>query len=342
MEFLTCTELPPPTGKTVSIVGAGPAGLTAAGQLACLGHRVVVYDSNPEPGGMMIFAIPSSRFPKDRVRRGVARLKETGRVEFVLRTFVGRDVRFEELIEKSDAVLVASGSWRTKSPGIRGETLPGVLGALEWLSDYIRLEMGYEPIRYKRPLDELADPVVIIGAGFTALDAALLAGVELGMKTKIVYRRTKWEAPMGHRWALELERRGVEFLELLAPSEVIAGPSGRVEAVRCNEVRLSPPNGKGRSAFFVDESRPVDIEARTVLLATGVVATPPPGLEEAGVRIERDGRIATDHLYRTTRRGVFAAGDVRVGASNVGRAMREGREVAAHIHAFLIGRLEWY
>lgn len=327
LEFLKCREdsLPPKSGKRVAIVGGGPAGLTAAGYLVCLGHSVTIYDRNPELGGTVLYGIPDLRFPKDVVRRSVEKLLSTGRVEHV-RAFVGKDVALEEVISSGDATLIATGAWKSKRLGVEGEDANGVYGGLEWLVDYARVKRGLLPAFYKKPLP-LEEPVVIIGAGYTALDLALVAALELGLKVAVVYRRSRKEAPMGEAQVARLEKIGVAFLENLAPARFLVDGRGRVSGVVC------------KSALGSGEE--VVVPARTVMLAAGLSPTPPPGAETSDVKVLEDGRIYVDEKYRTTRRSVFAAGDVVTGAANIAKAALSGLEAARSIHEYLRGSLGW-
>ena len=337
MKFLRCKpeQIPPESGKTVAIIGAGPAGLGAAGVLVCRGHRVVVYDMNPEPGGLLIFGIPEQRIPKQGVRRGVKELEDTGRVRFVLNTVVGRDVDLEEIIEKHDAVLVATGTWKTRPLNIPGIDSDGVYGGVEWITDYHKQKYGY-PLFFFKEMPPIEEPVSVLGGGFTAVDVAFISKVELGKETMMIYRRTRQYAPIGPKEVEELEKHGIKFLELLMPYEVVPDERGRVRTIKCHRTRLGAPDETGRPSFIIDKTETVFIDTRTLMLAIGLLPTPPfDDPDRHGIKVEHDMRIVTDEKHRTTRYKVFAAGDVKNGATRIGPALKSGLDAAAYIHEFL-------
>ena len=216
MKFLRCKpDTIKDTGKRVAIIGAGPAGLGAAGILRCKGHQVTVYDMNPEPGGMILFGIPVTRIPKEPIRRGIKELADAG-VKFVLRTKVDMTksyglmdtvvepqerVHLEEIIKENDAVLIATGTWKTRDMRVPGEDLPWVYPAVEWLVALHMALYGYKPWEKVPPLE---GRVLVIGGGLTAADAVLVPLTYEQLKGKIKevvlsYRRTKEYAPMGPR-----------------------------------------------------------------------------------------------------------------------------------------------
>jgi sulfide dehydrogenase (flavoprotein) subunit SudA (EC 1.97.-.-) len=266
MKFLKCSEgaIPPSTGKRVAIVGAGPAGLGAAGVLRCKGHEVHVYDSLQEPGGMLIFAIPEYHVPKAGVRSGVQELVRAG-VNFHMRTRVvgcsepapreGASVRLEDLVRDFDAVLIATGTWRSRRLEVPGEDLPGVYVALDWLFEFYQAQLGYRSMDEVPPLGRR---VMVVGGGLTAVDAAEVPlrylrdrfGIQ---KVYLSYRRTRNEAPMSVREFNRLiQQYGVEPLELTVPVRFSAGPEGRVASATLQRMRLesvpgrqAPPPGAG-------------------------------------------------------------------------------------------------
>ncbi|GAB6148693.1 FAD-dependent oxidoreductase [Stetteria hydrogenophila] len=352
MRFLRCRReaVPPSTGWRVAVVGAGPAGLGAAGWLRCRGHEVVVYDAAPEPGGMVLYGIPVTRIPKEPLRRGVRELAEAG-VRFVLRTRVGSpggrglevlepagSVSLEGLIREFDAVLIATGTWRTRRMGVEGEDLPWVYPAMEWLVTLHMAMYGYKPPDSVPPLE---GRVLVVGGGLTAADAVMVPLTYERFKGRVrevvlSYRRTRELAPMGAREVDSLVKRGARFWGLTQPVEFREEGGRRV--VRFLRMRLAEADSSGRPRPVPVEGSEFEEEFDYVLKAVGVEPTPPiePGC--CGIEVNPDGTIKTDENYMTTRPGVFAAGDVRHGPSLIGPALKSGLDAAARIHEYLASK----
>jgi len=338
LRFLGCRleNVPESKRKSVVIIGAGPAGLGAAGRLVCWGHEVLVVDKMPEPGGLLIFGIPEFRIPKDRIRAGIRELREAG-VEFRTGVVVGKDVSLETLIRDFDAVLIATGTWETRRLNIPGASLEGVYGALEYIVDYFLAKYGYKPLDSVPPL---AEKTVVVGGGYTAVDACHVARERGAREVHLVYRRTRREAPAGVEEFERLEKVGVIIHELVSPKRYI-GCDGRVCGVELIRMRLGAPDESGRPRPEPIPGSEHVLEAGSVLEAVGLRPTPPfdPGTNH-GIRLNRDGTIWTDEAFRTTRRKVFAAGDVRHGASKIGPALKSGIDASRFIHEFLTGALK--
>ncbi|MFN3804558.1 MAG: FAD-dependent oxidoreductase [Pyrobaculum sp.] len=344
MRFLLRCKLEtkkPPTGKKVAIIGAGPAGLGAAGVLICNGHEVHIYDALPEPGGLLMFGIPSFRVPKDGVREGVRELEAAG-ARFYTSTFVycgekpGEHealllaksfVNLEELVDKYDAVVITTGTWRSRPLRVPGEELPGVHKALDYLFRLYAHQLGYLPREAVYPTGK---KVVVIGAGLTAVDAALEAKLQGAEKVVVAYRRTINEAPAGRRVIeAELIGKGIEFRELITPTAFLGG--GRLERVQFIKMRLGPPDRSGRPRPEPVPGSEFEEEFDTALIAAGEEPTPPGSCLE----FNPDGTIKVDGRMATTRRGVFAAGDVVTGPSLIGKALASGMKVAASVEEYL-------
>ena len=350
MKFLRCKpDTIKDTGKRVAIIGAGPAGLGAAGILRCKGHQVTVYDMNPEPGGMILFGIPVTRIPKEPIRRGIKELADAG-VKFVLRTKVDMTksyglmdtvvepqerVHLEEIIKENDAVLIATGTWKTRDMRVPGEDLPWVYPAVEWLVALHMALYGYKPWEKVPPLE---GRVLVIGGGLTAADAVLVPLTYEQLKGKIKevvlsYRRTKEYAPMGPREIDHLITAGAKYWELTQPVEFFEKDGKRyVKFVRMRLVRTSAE--KRPKPVPIEGSEFVE-EFDYVLKAVGVVPTPPVEDGCCGIKVDSSGVIVTDDRFMTTREGVFAAGDVRHGPSLIGPALKSGMDAAKHIHEYL-------
>ncbi|WP_069806821.1 FAD-dependent oxidoreductase [Vulcanisaeta thermophila] len=329
--------------EKVAIIGAGPAGLGAAGYLICKGFQVDVYDKLPEPGGLMIFGIPEYRVPKKNVRAGVKELIDLG-VNFILKTkvvtddeehvdgddFVERRVHLEELINKYDAVLIATGTWKSRTLEVPGENLKGVYLALDYLYRIYTSELGYLP---KSVVYPVGDRVAVVGAGLTAVDAAIEAQRQGAKEVYVLYRRTINEAPAGKMEIQNLIKRGIKFVELVGITEILG--KDHVEAVRLIKMRLGKPDRSGRPAPEPIPGSEYVMEMDNVIAAVGEIPTPPFKRECCGIKLTPRGTIDIDQKHRTTRPKVFAAGDVATGPSLIGKALKNGIDAAMAIEEYL-------
>lgn len=324
IRFAPCKTAGPETGRKVAIVGAGPAGLAAAGALCCAGHRVDVFDRLPEPGGMLVFAIPEFRIPKSSVRESVRELAGLG-VAFHTNTEVGRHVKVEELLEDFDAVLLATGTWEGRRLGIPGEDKQGVYDALSWITQFMRAKVGYAAVEPP----PLTGRVAVVGAGLTAVDVAELAVKEYGANVVLLYRRPMSVAPAKHMLK-HMESLGVEFVENVVPLEVLG--SWRAEKLRL--ARVKPTTDRRAPTELIPGSE-FEMEFDAIVVAVGLKATPPENLKSLGVELNKDGTVKISENFMTNVEGLFAAGDVAHGPSNIGLAMRSGRQAAAKIDEYL-------
>ena len=327
----------------VAIIGAGPAGLGAAGYLICKGYDVDVYDRMPEPGGMTLFAIPNWRLPWKNVRAGVEELRELG-VNFFTNVkvicddeyriegdqFVKSKVHLEELIDRYDAVIIATGTWESRRLRIPGEDLKGSYLALDYLFRIYASQHGYLPKSevYKTGLKSM-----VVGAGLTAVDAAIESQLEGAREVYLSYRRTINEAPAGKAEINRLIQRGVKLMELTLPVEVIGKEA--VEAVKLIRMRLGKPDASGRPAPEPIPGSDFIVSVDTLISAIGEIPTPPMRKECCGVTLRQNGTVDTDAQGRTKRLGVFAAGDVTNGPTLIGKALAHGMRVAQSVEAFL-------
>ncbi|MEM1508647.1 MAG: FAD-dependent oxidoreductase [Thermofilaceae archaeon] len=323
MRFIKCENQSPETGFKVAVIGAGPAGLATAGELACKGHEVHVFDRFPEPGGMLLFVIPDFRFPKEAVRSGIKELEQIG-VTF----HTGHQVTGQEVIglkREYDAIVIATGTWRSKRLEIKGEEKAQVIHALEWIHSYMLYKLGYESIP-KEP----GEKVIIIGAGLTAVDVCELLYRNFGITPILVYRRPLKIAPAGSLLAKLAEKGLIRVVDSVLPIEVVGSDS--VEGLKVIDVKATEDRAKPVEPIPGTERT---IEADTLFIAAGLVPTPPDTLEKLGIELEADGRIKVDKNMATNVKGIFAAGDVATGPSTVWRAMENGRKTAVIIDSWL-------
>ena len=332
MRFLRCSisKIPEKNNKKISIIGAGPAGLGAAGYLACLGYELNIYDAHPEPGGLLMFGIPEYRVAKEGIRQGIKELTSTGRIAFKTGFYAESDAEIEKAMDGADALLIATGTLRTRKLGIPCEESPQVFPAVEWLIDYHRAKLGYKPM-FGYSSFKLKDPVAVIGGGLTAADAAQISLVELGLKTIIIYRRTKSVAPMGAAEATRLEKEGAKFLENLQPKEFLCDREKNLLGGIFYKTMLSG-NSREAPLIYVGE---VKVDFYTAMNAAGAKPTPPPGIEKLGVKMKEDGTIIINNSWMTDAKGIFAAGDVTIGPSKIGLALKSGIDAAVSIDKFL-------
>ena len=321
------------SGRRVAVVGAGPAGLAAAERLAVRGHAVTVLDAWPQPGGLLRYGIPGFKLAKARVDDLVNRLVSRG-VGFLPGIRVGTDVTVDSLFEQGfDAVFLAFGAEHGNRLEIPGEDLDGVYGASEFL---VRLNVFPDdpPVFLRQPL-QVGAQVVVIGGGDTAMDCVRSA-VRAGAKEVLcVYRRSERE--MGGRAEERQHAReeGVKFLFQAAPVEVLAGPNGRVRAVRIQRMELQAPDATGRARPVPVPGSEIEIAADTVVVAVGyrvdeslVAATP-------GVEATARGTIVAGQGGATGRPSVFAAGDCVRGADLVVTAVADAFRAADAIDRYL-------
>ena len=316
-------ELAASTGKKVAIVGGGPAGLTAAYQLAVKGHAVTVMDMMPEMGGMLRYGIPEYRLPKAVLAKEVAAIEAMG-VTMMNNVKVGTDVTLEALQAQYDAVLVAVGAWKSTSIGCEGDKLDGVLGGIDMLRE---VNLGGRP--------DLGKNVAVVGGGNVAMDACRTA-VRLGAENVyVIYRRTRAEAPAEDLEIEEALEEGVDFKWLTNPAEII-GENGRVTKIKLQVMELGEPDASGRRSPVPVEGKFEILDVDTVISAIGQRCNLA-GFE--ALTQTRKGTIEADEVVGSTNiPGVWAVGDAtNRGPSIAVRAIGEANDAAAAIDAYLSG-----
>ena len=327
----------PATGKSVAIVGSGPAGLSAAGDLVQKGHRVRVFEALHELGGVLVYGIPEFRLPKSIVKGEVDNLRHMG-VEFETNVVVGRSVTIDELMqdEHYDAVFVATGAGLPVFLGIPGEHLNGVYSANEFLTR-VNLMRAYQVIAYDQPVYDCRNrDVIVVGGGNTAMDAVRTAR-RLGARTAtLVYRRSEAEMPARLEEVKHAREEGIEFSMLTAPVEMVGDEKGWLTGVKCVRMELGAPDESGRR-------RPVEIKgsefvlpANVVIIGVGTTANPLIQSTTPDLKTNKYNYIVADaETMRTSKHGVFAGGDIVTGGATVILAMGAGRKAAVSIHEFL-------
>jgi len=322
------------TGKRVAVVGAGPAGLTVAGDLIRLGHDVTVFEALQESGGVLTYGIPEFRLPKAVVQAEVNYLKKLG-VEFVMDFVVGRNSTIRELLDEDgfDAVFIGSGAGLPSFMGIPGENLVGVYSANEYLTRsnlmkaYLFPKYDTPPIKRER--------VAVIGGGNVAMDSARTA-LRLGADGTIVYRRAREQMPARIEEIHHAEQEGVRLKLLNNPVHIIGDECHRVVAMECIKMKLGEPDESGRRRPVPIEGSEFTMELDTVIVAIGNKPNPLIPQTMAELETSRWGTIVVDEkTMQTSVPGVFAGGDIVSGAATVILAMGQGRIAAVAINEYL-------
>ncbi len=306
----------------VAVIGSGPAGLSCAYHLARLGYQVTIFESHPEPGGMLRVGIPKFRLPREVLDKEIADIQRLG-VDIITHTTFGRDLHWKDLGEFK-ALFIATGAHESKSMKVPGEDARGVMSGLQFLS---RLNLGGHP--------EIGKKVAVIGGGNTAIDAARSA-LRLGSEPTIVYRRSRAEMPAVPDEVDEAEKEGVKFIFLATPVNIIS-ENNRIVRMECVKMRLGEPDASGRRKPVPIENSNFTMDVETILAAIGE----DPKVEFTAEFIDREnGHIKVDESQLTNREGTFAGGDV---ASNplgtVVDAVHAGKNAAMSIHQYLGGKV---
>lgn len=328
-----------PSGKKVAIVGSGPAGLSAAGDLAQKGHQVRIFEALHELGGVLVYGIPEFRLPKEIIRQQLDAMRQMG-VQFETDVVVGRTVTIDELMDEEgyDAVFIATGAGSPLFLNIPGEHLNGVYSANEFLTR-INLMRAYEFPRYDQPLLELRGKhVAVIGGGNTALDVIRSARRLGAEKASLIYRRSEAEMPARAEEARHARDEGIEFHMLTNPVEFLSDGHGWLRAARCVRMQLGEPDASGRRRPVPISGSEFELPLAVAVIAVGTSANPVIQSTTPGLRTDQRGYIAADPItQRTSRMGIFAGGDIVTGSATVILAMGAGRRAARAIHEYLAG-----
>ena len=327
----------PSTGKKVAIVGSGPSGLTAAGDLVQKGHQVHVFEALHTPGGVLVYGIPEFRLPTQIIREQIDYMRAMG-VEFETDVVVGKTVTLDELLEEEgyDAVFIGTGAGLPQFMNIPGEHLNGVYSANEFLTR-INLMHAYEFPRYDEPMLDLhGKNVAVIGGGNTALDA-IRSALRLGAsKAYVIYRRSEAEMPARKEEVKHAQQEGIEFRVLTNPIEFLSDGTGWLNAVRCMRMELGEADASGRRRPVAVDGSEFDLPLSVAVIAIGTGANPLIQSTTPGLNTNKRNYIEADVMtQRTSRKGVFAGGDIVTGSATVILAMGAGRRAAKSIHDYL-------
>jgi len=325
------------SGKKVAIVGSGPSGLTAAGDLVQKGHEVHVFEALHELGGVLVYGIPEFRLPKQIIREQIDYMRAMG-VNFETNVVVGKTVTINELMEEEgfDAIFIGTGAGLPQFMGIPGEHFNGVYSANEFLTR-INLMHAYEFPKYDEPMvDFRGKDVAVIGGGNTALDA-IRSALRLGArKAYVLYRRSEAEMPARKEEVKHAKQEGIEFHVLTAPVEFLADDKGWLTGARCIRMELGEPDASGRRRPVPMEGSEFELPLSVAVIAIGTSANPLIQSTTPGLATNKRNYIEADPMtQKTSRRGVFAGGDIVTGSATVILAMGAGRRAAKSIHDYL-------
>ena len=319
---------------SVGIIGAGPAGLAAAEELRKKGYKVHVYDRHDRAGGLLIYGIPNFKLEKDIVERRMSYLENSG-IKFHLNINIGQDITFQDLRNKHDAVLIATGVYKARELPIE-EKYENVFPALDYLIASNRKGLGDDVKLFDDgTLNAKDKDVVVIGGGDTAMDCVRTAIRQEARSVKCLYRRDKENMPGSAREVNNAEEEGVEFIWKSLPKDFIG--NGKAQEISCVKMSLSDPDEDGRQVPLEVEGSDFKVKSDMVIAALGFSPEELPVLfNEQDLPVTKWGtvRVGFDTMM-TSLDGVFAAGDIVRGASLVVWGIRDGREVANSIHDYI-------
>lgn len=327
-------SIPPSSGRKVAIIGAGPAGLTAAGDLAMKGHQVTIFEALHEAGGVLVYGIPEFRLPKGTLQSEVEYLKKLG-VELRTNFIVGLTATIDDLKREGfEAFFIGSGAGLPSFMRIPGENLVGVYSANEYLTR-VNLMRAYDFPKYDTPV-YLGRRAAVIGGGNVAMDSVRTAQRLGAEKATIVYRRSRVEMPARVEEVKHAEEEGIEFHFLTAPVRYIGDDKGRVRAMECIQMRLGEPDSSGRRRPVPIESSEFIMEVDLVVVAIGQSPNPLIPQTTPQLKVGKWGNIEVDwDTMATSMEGVYAGGDIIRGGATVILAMGDARIAAVSMHEYL-------
>ena len=321
--------------QSVGIIGAGPAGLACAEQLRKQGYQITIYDRYDRPGGLLIYGIPNFKLEKYVVERRTKILEESG-IKFVQNFEVGKDSSLNQLREKHDAMLIATGVYKPREIEIPGSNLKNIFPAMDFLTASNRKGLGDKVELFdKGILNSEKKDVVVIGGGDTAMDCVRTSVRQKAKSVKCLYRRDRENMPGSTREVANAEEEGVEFIWLSSPKEFLG--SNKIESLIVNKIKLGDPDESGRKNPEIQKDSEFNLKADMVIKALGFDPENLPKLfGSEDLQITRWGTLKTDFdTMETNLQGVFAAGDIIRGASLVVWAIKDGRDAALSIEKYL-------
>jgi len=330
-------EAPEPaadSGKKIAVIGAGPAGLTVAGDLIRLGHQVTIFEAFHKPGGVLMYGIPEFRLPKAIVEREVEYLRQLG-VKIELNQVIGKSITVDELLngEGFDAAFIGVGAGLPYFMNLPGENLGGVYSASEYLTR-ANLMRAYEFPKYDTPIVR-GRTVCVVGGGNVAMDAARTAKRLGAENVYVLYRRSREEMPARAEELHHAEEEGIVFKLLCSPIEYLGDDHGMVCKARCQQMELGEPDASGRRRPVPIEGETFEIDTDLIIVAIGSGANPLLTKSTKKLDLNKWGYIVADDSGKTTRDGVWAGGDVVTGSATVISAMGAGREAAKAMEEYL-------
>ena len=321
--------------QSIGIIGAGPAGLAAAEQLRKLGYQITVYDRYDRAGGLLIYGIPNFKLEKFVVERRT-KLLEEGKIKFIQNFEVGKDATLDQLREKHDALLIATGVYKAREIELPGNDLGNIFPAMEFLTASNKKGLGDKVELFDDgTLNAEGKDIVVIGGGDTAMDCVRTSIRQNAKSVKCLYRRDKENMPGSAREVANAEEEGVEFVWLSGPKEFIG--TNKVKSLNVDKIKLGEPDDSGRRKPEIQKNSEFNIKADIVIKALGFNPENLPKLfGSEDLEVTKWGTLKTDYdTMETNLSGVFAAGDIVRGASLVVWAIKDGRDAAASIKNFL-------
>ncbi len=323
---------PPKNGKKVAIIGAGPAGLSCAGDLAKAGYDVTIFEAFHTAGGVLVYGIPEFRLPKSIVHKEIDNLRALG-VKVMTNMVIGKVLSLDEVFEMGfDAAFIGSGAGLPSFMGIEGEALIGVYSANEYLTR-TNLMRAYDE-SYDTPIIK-SKAVAVVGGGNVAMDAARCAQRLGAEKVYIVYRRSEEEMPARKEEVHHAKEEGIIFNLLTNPVKIIGDENGKVCGMECVRMELGEADASGRRRPVAVKDSNFVLDVDTVIMALGTSPNPLIRTTTHGIEANKHGCLVVDESMKTTRDGVYAGGDAVTGAATVILAMGAGKTAAASIREYL-------
>jgi glutamate synthase (NADPH/NADH) small chain len=321
------------TDKKVAVIGSGPAGLSAATYLLRAGIGVTMYERSDRAGGLLTYGIPGFKLDKKVVERRVQLLQEAG-MELVLNCEVGKEIGFEEIAVKHDAIFVGIGATKAKSARISGENAPNVYAAMDYLTAIQRKNFG---MKYDKEFDFKDLDVVVVGGGDTAMDCVRTAKREGAKSVTCLYRRDAHNMPGSQKEYKNAIEEGVDFTFYASPKEIINGDGGKAVGIKMVKTVLGAKDESGRQRMEEVKGSEFQVKADVIIMSLGFDPAVPAFLAENGIETNSWGGIVVNDRHETTTSGVYAGGDCYRGADLVVTAAYDGREAAREIVKSLLG-----